>query len=397
MKLRQRPEDFIVEESSRLAPGGRGASEGPYGLYRLRKRGITTPEAVRRVARAGGIDHGRVRYAGLKDRHAVAVQFLTIFGKPVGALDGPGFRLTPVGRSRKAAGPGEIESNSFRITLRDLSRDDAGRARDRAAAYARSGMPNYFDDQRFGSARATGEFPGELATRGDWEGALRLIMASSSREDSKDVKRRRRIVDEGWGDWPAVKAKLDRSSERSIITYLADHPTDFVGAFDRLPESLRTIVLSAFQSLVWNEVLSGVVRARCARTWTHEGRYDEVVFYEAGVDLDVEPDDASAEALSGLAIPFPHRATRMRDADAAEALGNALTKRGLTLDSFRLRGLKKGHFWRGERAAVAKVGGFAAREPVPDEMNEGRWALELRFSLPPGAYATMFVKAATGG
>ena len=50
MKLRRRPEDFIVEEDSRLAPGGRGASEGPYGLYRLRKRSITTPEDVRRVA-----------------------------------------------------------------------------------------------------------------------------------------------------------------------------------------------------------------------------------------------------------------------------------------------------------------------------------------------------------
>jgi tRNA pseudouridine13 synthase len=389
VKLRSRPEDFIVEEVSRLAPGGRGAAEGPYGLYRLRKRSITTPEAVRRVTRAGGIDPGRVRYSGLKDRHAVAVQFVTIFGKPVGALGGPGFRLTPVGRSPKAAGPGQIERNSFRITLRDLSREEAERAGERAAAYARSGIPNYFDEQRFGSARATGRFPGELAARGDWEGALRLIIATSSREDSKDVKRRRRIVDEGWGDWAAVKAKLDRSSERSIVTYLADHPADFVGAFDRLPESLRTIVLSAFQSLVWNEVLSGVVRARCACAWAHKGRYDEVAFFE--------PDDGAADALRGVATPFPHRATKMRDAEAAEALGHALSKRGLTLDSFRLRGLKKGHFWRGGRAAVAEVGDFSARGPSPDELKEGSFALELSFSLPPGAYATMFVKAATGG
>jgi len=393
VKLRRRPEDFIVEEASRLAPRGRGGDEGPYGLYRLRKRSITTPEAVRRIARAGGIERGRIRYSGLKDRHAITVQFVTIFGKPVGALAGPGFRLTPAGRSARAAGPGEIERNSFRITLRDLSREEATRARERAGAYARSGIPNYFDEQRFGSARATGRFPGELAAHGDWEGALRLIIATSSREDSKDVKRRRRMVDEEWGDWPAVKAKLDRSSERSIVTYLSDHPTDFVGAFDRLPESLRTIVLSAFQSLVWNEVLSGLLRARCARTWTHAGRYDEVAFFEPGD----ENDDDSAKALRDVAIPFPHRATKIRDADAGEALEQALSSRGLTLDSFRLRGLKKGHFWRGERAAIVEVGGFAAGEPVRDEMNDARWALELRFSLPAGAYATMFIKAATHG
>jgi len=389
VKLRSRPEDFIVEEVSRLAPGGRGAPEGPYGLYRLRKRSITTPEAIRRVARAGRIDPGRIRYSGLKDRHAITVQFVTIFGKPVGALEGRGFRLTPVGRSKRAAGPGEIERNSFRLMLRDLAWDEAERASERGEAYSRSGIPNYFDEQRFGSARTTGVFPGELAARGDWEGALRLVIATSSREDSKDVKRRRRMVDEGWGDWPAVKAKLDRSSERSIVTYLGDHPTDFVGAFDRLRESLRTIVLSAFQSLVWNEVLSGVVRARCGEAWTHKGRYDEIAFFAPG--------NASAGALRGVTIAFPHRATKMRDADAAEAFSRALSRRGLTLDSFRLRGLKKGHFWRGERAALANVTGFSARPPFPDEMNAGRFALELRFSLPPGAYATMFVKAATGG
>jgi tRNA pseudouridine13 synthase len=389
VKLRQRPEDFIVEEVSRLAPGGRGGAEGTYGLYRLRKRSITTPEAVRRVGREGGIERGRIRFSGLKDRHAITVQFVTIFGKAVGALEGPGFRLQPIGRSAKAAGPGEIERNGFRITLRDLSRDEATRARERAKGYARSGIPNYFDEQRFGSARATGVFPGELAARGDWEGALRLIIATSSREDSRDVKRRRRIVEEGWGDWSAVKAKLDRSSERSIVTYLADHPADFVGAFDRLQESLRTIVLSAFQSLVWNEVLSDLVRARCARTWTRVGRYDEVAFFEPG--------DDAAKALRGLAVPFPHRATKMRDGHAAAALDQALASRGLTLDSFRLRGLKKGHFWRGERAAVAEVGDFAAPQPMRDEMNDGKWALELRFSLPAGAYATIFVKAATHG
>ncbi len=392
MKLRQRPEDFVVEEVSRLAPGGRGAAEGTYGLYRLRKRSVTTPEAVRRIARAGGIERGRIRYSGLKDRHAITDQFVTIFGKSVAALEDPGFRLQPVGRSAREAGPGEIERNAFRITLRDLSREEATRARERAGAYARSSIPNYFDEQRFGSARATGVFPGELVARGDWEGALRLIIAASSREDSKDVRRRRRIIDEGWGDWPAVKAKLDRSSERSIVTYLVDHPTDFVGAFDRLPESLRTIVLSAFQSLVWNEVLSGVVRARCARTWTHKGRYDEVAFFEPGG----ENEDDAAKALRGAAVPFPHRATKMRDTDAAAALDQALSSRGLTLDSFRLRGLKKGHFWRGERMALAEVDDFTAGEPVPDEMNDGKWALELRFSLPAGAYATMFVKAATG-
>ncbi len=388
MRLRRRPEDFIVDEIPRLEP----EREGHYGLYRLRKRGLTTPEAVRRVARAACIDTGRVRYSGLKDRHAIATQYITIFGEPLGALSGPGFRLTPVGRTMRAAGPSEIARNRFRITVRDLSAEEAARTRELASRYARAGIPNYFDVQRFGSARATGEFPGEAAARGDYEKAVKLVIAAWSREDSKEVKRRRRVVAGKWGDWRAIGHELDRSTERFIVTYLADHPADFAGAFDRLPEPLWSIVLSAFQSLVWNEMLSAVVRARAPKTWVRRGRYDEVVFFE--------PDESSTEALRGLTIPFPHRsldtAERAGDPDVFVAYAEALARHGLTPDSFRLRGLKRARFRRGGRSALAEVADFSAAEPVTDEMDEGRYALVLEFSLPPGAYATMFVKAATG-
>jgi len=384
MKLRSRPEDFIVEEDCALSV----TPKGPYGLYRLRKRGLTTPEAVRRIARAGKIDTGRIRFCGLKDRHAITVQTLTVFGKPVGALRGQGFELRPLGRTQRQARSTEIEGNQFWIVVRDLSRDEAEAARARAASYARTGIPNYFDDQRFGSARSTGAFPGEHLCRGDAEEALRLIIATWSREDSPDVKKNRRAIAASWGDWTTAKQKLTKSTERSIVTYLTDHPHDFVGAFDRLPESLRGIVLSAFQSLIWNETLSRIVGERVDAVWVHEGRYDDVTFFE--------PTGESAEALAGLVIPMAHRSWKARDESVAAAVSETLEARGLTSASFKLRGFKKTYFWRGERRALAKVGRFECREPFEDELNEGRFAIKLRFSLPPGVYATMFVKAALG-
>ena len=68
MKLRQRPEDFVVREECLLEPG----EAGEYTMYSLKKRGMTTPEAVRRAAALLGIATARIRYCGLKDRHAVA-------------------------------------------------------------------------------------------------------------------------------------------------------------------------------------------------------------------------------------------------------------------------------------------------------------------------------------
>jgi len=384
VKLRQRQEDFVVEEECALT----GEPSGPWGLYRLVKRGLTTPEAVRRVARAAGIEGSRIRYCGLKDRHAIASQMVTILGEQIGALRGEGFELEPLGRTSRMARPAEIIGNRFRIVVRDLARDEALAMRARAEAYARTGLPNYFDEQRYGSARATGEFPAEWLCRRDPEKALRLIIATWSREDPPEVKRRRRLVAERWGDWGALARELDRSTERSIVTYLAAHPEDWTGAFDRLPESLRGIVLAAFQSLIWNEVLSGIVRERVERIWVHRGRYDEIVFFE--------PDRRSASALAGLVIPMVHRGLEVADPAIARELDAALARRGLTLGSFRLRGMKKTYFWRGERSALAPVEDFASHGPERDELNRGRWALELEFALPAGAYATIFVKAAYG-
>jgi tRNA pseudouridine13 synthase len=384
VRLRCRDDDFVVEEETSLTV----ARAGPYGLYRLKKRGLTTPEAVKRVSLSAHVDSGRIRFCGLKDRHAVTEQHVTIFGESVPALHGEGFELKPLGRTQRAASSTEILGNSFRINVRDLSEAEARSAADRAERYARTGIPNYFDDQRFGSARSTGEFPAEALCRGDAERALWLLLAAWSREDSSEVKKNRRLVSEHWRNWPVLKSKLGKSSERAIVTYLCDHPDDFTGAFDRLSESLCGIILAAFQSLLWNEVLSSLVRSRCTSHWTYHGRYDDTAFF------DPEPD--VVRPVEKLVVPMPHRSTKSGDADVTAALGEALTRHGLTPASFRLRGLKKTYFWRGERGAVARVTGFSRPETAVDELDRKRHALKLRFTLPSGAYATMFIKACLG-
>ena len=47
MKLKQQPEDFQVEELTDIAPTGQGA----FALYRLEKRGWSTPDALAAVRR----------------------------------------------------------------------------------------------------------------------------------------------------------------------------------------------------------------------------------------------------------------------------------------------------------------------------------------------------------
>ena len=115
MKLKCQPEDFRVEELPLVSPAGAGR----YTFYRLTKRNIGTIEAIEAICRRWNLAGRRVSYGGLKDRHAVTIQYLTIADGPPGPSPRPtssssrwdGWHI-PMGRRTSAA----IGSSSFFAT-----------------------------------------------------------------------------------------------------------------------------------------------------------------------------------------------------------------------------------------------------------------------------------------
>src|SRR5713101_1227537 len=72
------PDDFAVEELPLYEPSG----EGEHLYLRIEKRGLTTREIVRRAVEGFGVAETDVGYAGLKDKHAVTVQTISVRGIP---------------------------------------------------------------------------------------------------------------------------------------------------------------------------------------------------------------------------------------------------------------------------------------------------------------------------
>src|SRR5581483_763707 len=125
------------------------------------------------------------------------------------------------------------------------------------------GVPNYFDDQRFGSvAGGGGEFIARLLVKGRFEEALRLALTAPYEYDRAAQKEEKRLVTEHWGDWQLLKDALPRSHARSLVDYLRVHPGDFRGAVARLRPELRGLYLSAYQSHLWNRMLALWLRMR---------------------------------------------------------------------------------------------------------------------------------------
>ncbi len=152
-------EDFVVEELPAYEPSG----AGEHVFVRITKTDLTTLEAVKRVARALGCDSREAGFAGMKDRHGVTTQTLSLHAPRGVAPDELASRArgmaiegvtvlaaTPHGNKLK---PGHLAGNRFAITVRDVPRERVDEVEKSLGGVARLGVPNAFGAQRFGRER----------------------------------------------------------------------------------------------------------------------------------------------------------------------------------------------------------------------------------------------------
>src|SRR5947209_13818276 len=154
-KIKSIPEDFEVEEIPAYEPSG----QGDFLYLWIEKRGMGAEYFTRQIAKRLEVPPGEVGTAGLKDRHAVTRQMVSV---PAAAeprlpqLDGDGIRVLSVGRHGNKLKPGHLHGNRFRILVRDVAPEAAERLPPLLERLRRDGLPNFYGPQRFGRDGETG-------------------------------------------------------------------------------------------------------------------------------------------------------------------------------------------------------------------------------------------------
>lgn len=382
-RIKSRPEDFLVEEVLRTQPG----ASGDYAVYRATKRLLTTLELQERLAQILGIPPRAIVIPALKDKGAVAIQHLTIRGRAASRITGEGFVADFVGRMPRHLAPGDLAGNRFTVRLHEIAAGFATGLAQRVADMERTGFPNYFDEQRFGSYTPGGTFIGKAILQGDAETALKAYLAEPASGDPPPLRAFKRFAGEHWRDWPAMLREAPRSNQRSVITFLKDHPGDFRKALNLITPRLLPILLAAYQSFLWNKIASRFLSERLAgsgaRTTSIKIAGESLVLYEA------MPDALLAE-LGSVAVPLPEHRVELGTQGVAAAAREVLAQEGLAPEQLKARLLKRAYLPRGRRPLVARPREAAARLD-PTETGERR-GVELSFFLPPGSYATLVLK-----
>ena len=386
MKIKATPGDFVVQEESEVAVSEERAE---YAIFRLAKTSWDTFDLIDLLSRKWGVSRGDISVGGIKDRHGSTEQTISVRGlkgRP-GSIREKNFRLTFAGWSGSPMSARDIRGNRFSITLRDLTPHDAGLISANAPQVARDGIPNYFDTQRFGSARHGAGFMGKEIFLGRRERALRLYFTASKHDDRKTRALKQCVLD-NWGRWEKC-AGAGFGEYGRVVAYLAEHRSAWHQALEKIDRRFLVFVLNAYQSFLFNELLARWLRELAAETGTALGalRYPFGVFrfYHS-----LEP--VLSEKVRGAALPVPGYDTDCADPRVRRILEGVLEEEGIGLADLRVRQMHGIRVGGVERPAVVVPEDFSVSLPQEDDMYPGRLKTVLGFFLPRGSYATLLIK-----
>lgn len=388
--LKQRPEDFLVEEQPLYQPSGSG--EHVY-LF-IEKRGISTLDVARLLARHFGVGSMAIGFAGLKDKVAITRQVFSIHVPGKRPEDFPMVQHEQVSvlwadlHANKLR-RGHLAGNRFSIKVRgvDMSRVIAAkRVLDRLE---RAGVPNRFGTQRFGMTGRNHEI-GAGIVREDGERIVRALLGSAPRlEDSRQIEARQKFEA---GDYAGAMSAMPRQSrvERFVLERLVrGEPME--KAWRVIPRAEQSFFLSAWQSAIFNALLDSRLRS---------GRLGEMVEGDLAfkhdsravfpVDEGVLRDESTRDRLSRLEISpsgpmWGVKMTRAKGGVDADEVA-ALEASGVTLamlDAYE-RG-RGGGMLEGERRPFRVHVSDIEVEGGTDE--HGPY-VRCAFDLPRGAFAT---------
>ena len=386
VKIKQRPEDFVVREGYRFEQD----PEGPVWVYRMDKQKVSTLQALERLSKDFGVRHRNLSICGLKDKQGRTEQLVGVFGGALGTgevVQSGDLRLKLIGRVAQPLTSANITANRFEVTVRDLSEPEALRVAESVAEVHRAGVVNYFDSQRFGFLKHGQGFIAKHLLRGEWEQALRSFLATPSELDKSDDAKVKAFWRDHWGEW-LLRAPHEAGKRYApVLRQLREDPRDFKGAFMHIDRRLRAMVLFELQSFVWNEGAKRYLAGRVPASELIGLRYQAgALTFPRAMPRELR------EELWAKTFPLLAPESTFDDAKIQVAALGALKAQGLTLESLRVPETRQLFFKHEERPLFVVPGKLRVNEPRRDELNRGRLKVNLSFTLPPGAYATLVVR-----
>ena len=398
--LKTLPEDFIVRE---ISDPPRQKDNGDYSIATVTARNWETNRMVRLMSRSMGVSRDRIGFAGTKDKRAITTQLMSVYGTEElwQKVDLKDLKIENIYRGARGIEIGDLIGNDFEISVKNCTMDPSQIREtvdsDISIIKQTGGFPNYFGVQRFGAVRPVTHRVGERLVRGDIEGAVKTYISFTTDEEEERLRLiRERFQKADVSEWAEIRQTMPPAMafERMMLSKLIENPEDWVGAIEILPANLQMMFVHAYQSLLFNEMLSRRMDAGLPLNMPVEG--DIII----PLDADKIPQHENPILTTSKNIDLVTRQVRagrafvtitlfgsdgeLAEGEMGEIERKVIEENKLSHEDFVIPELSRCTS-KGSRREI-----LCPLKDIGYEMNDEGY--KLKFSLPKGNYATCLLR-----
>ncbi len=264
-KLRTTPEDFVVREVSNYPPK---KEKGRFTIADVTVTNWETNHLVRDMSNWLHISRQRIGFAGTKDKRARTTRLMSFYNIPKEELSKVKLKDVEIENIYVSGRPikiGNLIGNRFEIIVRNIDKKiKSNSIKDIASAIEKyGGFPNFYGIQRFGIVRPITHIVGKYIVNDDFENAVMSYVANPMDGEDEESYELRKQLEKTHDFAEALKSYPNKLNfEKAMLNKLVVDQKDFVGALKELPKNLLTMFVYAYQSHLFNRILSDRIRKK---------------------------------------------------------------------------------------------------------------------------------------
>ena len=400
--LRTQPEDFSVREISDYPLENK---DGRFLIADITAKHWETNLLIRELSNWLHISKQRIGFAGTKDKRATtkrAMSFYNVKEEKLANVKIKNVDIENIYRSNIPIRIGFLKGNNFELVIRNIEKKvKKENVRKSVSFFQKNGVfPNFYGIQRFGIIRPITHIVGKHIVKGDFKKAAMTYIANPIKGEDEEIFQLRKKLEETHDYSESLKNYPKKLNfEKAILNKLVVDSKDFIGALKELPRNLITMFVYAYQSYLFNKILSERIRRKIPLNEAIIG--DIILPIRKGVvdDKGIFVSDKNIEKVNkqiskGKAVVSSvlfGSDSIFSEEEMGEIEHKIIEKEKILPRDFII-------------PDIPFISSSGSRRPIftevkkldyklfEDDLNPGRQALILKFELQKGCYATSFIR-----